>query len=70
LQLAQIVANSSPDYQNGGTANRQSIDWDAAYAEAAKVFSPGQIQGLKAQADLDKVESLVQQYYKQTGVNK
>jgi len=70
LQLAQILANSSSSYTGGGQANQQTLDWDAAYASAAKVFAPEQIQGLKAQGEMMQISQMVRQYYSTSNAGK
>lgn len=40
--LAQVVADACPDYQRGGTADPDRVDWPAALASASQVLDPAQ----------------------------
>jgi hypothetical protein len=46
--LVQILANLSPGYQSGSSANTKQIqDWDAAFTQAQGVLTPAQINAMK-----------------------
>jgi len=48
-QLVQILAQSSPDYQNGkGLWDPSQVGWDRALANAQTVLSPPQLDALRA----------------------
>lgn len=49
-QLMQIVANASPQYQQGGAVDTTSVDWDRVLAQAAPILSPPQLDALRTQA--------------------
>lgn len=40
--LAQVVADACPDYQRGGTADLDQVDWPLALASASQVLDPAQ----------------------------
>ncbi|HEX3729612.1 MAG TPA: RNA polymerase sigma factor [Opitutaceae bacterium] len=48
-QVARILAQNSPDYQQGRSAEVATIDWDAAMAQAQGVLSPVQQAALNAE---------------------
>jgi hypothetical protein len=43
-ELVQVFANSSPDYQKGGSARRLSLDWAAGVENARAVVSQEQLK--------------------------
>jgi len=42
-QLQSLLAALSADYQDGGTANASSVNWDQALAQAQAFLSPSQL---------------------------
>jgi hypothetical protein len=49
-QLMQIMANASPSYEQGGSFDPKSADWDGVVAQAASFLSQTQLTALKTQA--------------------
>jgi hypothetical protein len=41
-QMAQIIADNSPSYRQGGNAGAASINWDGVEAQAQGLLSPAQ----------------------------
>lgn len=65
-QLMQILANASPRFQQGGSFDPNSVDWNSVVAQAATVLSPKQLDTLKAQAQsMRLVTQLVPSYFAQ-----
>jgi hypothetical protein len=62
-RLVQIVAAASPSFQQGGSIDPRSVDWDTALAQARTVLSPTQWAALQANVQMMRVSSLVQSYY-------
>jgi hypothetical protein len=49
-QLMQIMANTSPSYEQGGSFDPKSVDWDSVVAQATGFLSQTQLTALKTQA--------------------
>jgi len=64
-ELAQDLANASPAYQGGGNASTQDINWDAAYALAARTFSADQLEGFRVSAEHRAVSERLRQFSQQ-----
>ncbi len=45
-QLTQLLANASPSYARGGSANLGQVNWDKLLEKAPSVLSPPQVAGL------------------------
>jgi hypothetical protein len=64
-QLAQVLANASENYQEGGPVDQASIDWNSALTQATTFLSPPQLDALRAQAQWGVLGKLINQYYSQ-----
>jgi hypothetical protein len=57
-QVIAIVANLSPDYQKGFTANDlESIDWTTAFGQTRNLLSPDQESALENSVDFMRTEN-------------
>ena len=62
-QLAQILANASVSYHNGGDADPNTINWDIANEQAAALLSGPQFQAFNYEATSLRWHDLLQQFY-------
>jgi len=71
-ELAQIIANASPKYRNGGTADadRAKLDWDEAIPQAQAILSESQLSVLKMDAAFAQVARLEDQFHRQQSAEK
>jgi len=63
-QLLNVLAASSSQFQAGGTANPQNVDWPAALATAKTFLTPAQYAALSAESQLPQVFKLSTQFFK------
>jgi hypothetical protein len=61
-QLTQILANSSPQYQSGGIATPNTINWQTALGQAQAVLNPAQFAALQGRYNSIQVNQLMVQF--------
>jgi hypothetical protein len=61
-QLTQILANSSTQYQNGGYATPNTINWPTALGQAQALLTPTQFQALQGRYNSIQVNQLMTQF--------
>lgn len=69
-RVLKILADSSTDFQRGGSATRMTIDWPTAMGQAEGVLSPAQLEVLQGAAAKIQVEQLSAQFLKQEAASK
>jgi hypothetical protein len=61
-QLTQVIATASSRYQSGGTANMETVDWDAVVVGAKPVLSGSQLEAFAGLAARQKTFYRMKQY--------
>ena len=68
-QLAAVLKSASSSYQSGGSAFLDSIDWNAALAEARGILSGSQFDGLKGLGNEYELQELRKQFFQRAHGN-
>jgi hypothetical protein len=61
-QLTQILANSSPQFMNGGVATPNTINWQTALGQAQAILNPVQFAALQGRYNSIQVNQLMTQF--------
>ncbi len=64
-QLMQLMAGSTPEFQEGKAAKAKSIDWNAVLAQAPSFLSPEQVEAIRQQAAATAIQKAAAEYVAQ-----